>query len=132
MALKRKFTINLPHDYLVEVDPLNYTLRRRARRENGEPGTEWKIIGYYKDIPQAIQSYIRHLELDGLDGKELDGLSAYAEQIREIHENAVRELAAMAASLHLNTPEEAGDEAEEDGTDEADEFLADHPEGGEE
>ncbi|KGL46221.1 hypothetical protein EP56_02120 [Listeriaceae bacterium FSL A5-0209] len=55
--------IKINEEYRLWSDPLQIKLQRRTEPENYNPAKEeqyWNSIGYYKDVPTALEAYARY------------------------------------------------------------------------
>ena len=52
--------IKLDHDFFIDVDDLNHTLKQKytATSKNGEESEAEKVIGYFPDVEQCVERYI--------------------------------------------------------------------------
>lgn len=58
-------TINLKYGYYIEIDPLNYTLRKKFKGQTRE-GQEKDSVrcGYFGNIRSAIEKYLNLIQLE--------------------------------------------------------------------
>ena len=63
----------LSDGYSVEIDPLNFTLKRKRKitGQDGKEKTIEKIIGYYGSLQQCVEKIIQCKQLDDMDGMEI-------------------------------------------------------------
>ena len=65
-------TILLIDDYFVEVDTCNHTLKKKYTGEDkktGEKKEMEKIIGFYRNLQEVLESLVRCIPLDKTDGR---------------------------------------------------------------
>ena len=84
-------TITLKNGYYIEIDPLNYTLRKKYTGEtkSGEKRDAFRTLGYFGNIESAIRKYIELTRLDILDGERLT-LEEYVDSIQKINAIALQ------------------------------------------
>lgn len=73
--------IELIDDYFIEVDAYNHTLKKKyigKDKKTGEEKEAEKIIGYYRNVPDCIESLVRNLALDETNNTTIT-LREYAE-----------------------------------------------------
>lgn len=59
--------INLRDDYVIEVDPLNYTLKKDMKTKDKKTGNPvYKIIGYYSTLESCIKGFIDLMQREKL------------------------------------------------------------------
>lgn len=63
----------LSDGYSVEIDPLNFTLKRKRKitGQDGKEKTIEKIIGYYGSLQQCVEKIIQCKQLDDMAGMEI-------------------------------------------------------------
>ena len=83
-------TVTLKNGYFVEIDPLNYTLKRKyiGKTKVGKEKEAVKIIGYYGTMGKAIEEYIRNACRDVTDGEIME-LKEYAATVDQAARIAV-------------------------------------------
>lgn len=85
--------IYLKNGYYIEIDTLNYTLRREyiGKDKDGNVKNATKTCGYFPNIRQAVKRYIDLLQLDVMDGERLS-LEQYVETIEQVNKLSVQGL----------------------------------------
>jgi hypothetical protein len=74
--------INLKHNFYIEVDERNYTLKRTyTNKKTGETAT--RTHGYYGSLESAIGNYIKFAALDVNDRYTME-LFEYVEQVKAV------------------------------------------------
>lgn len=83
-------TVELKNGYFIDIDPLNYTLRKRytGQTKSGEEKESIRTHGYYGKIEQAIMRYIELCQMDVLDGERVS-LEEYVKTIEQVNKIAV-------------------------------------------
>lgn len=86
-------TIELKSGYYIEVDSFNYTLRQRyiGTAKDGTGKEAFRTCGYYGNIRQAIDKYIKLTQLDVLSDENVS-MSEYVKSIEQSNELAVQGL----------------------------------------
>lgn len=86
-------TIELKSGYYIEVDSFNYTLRQRyiGTTKDGEGKEAFRTCGYYGNIRQAIDKYIKLTQLDVLSDENVS-MSEYVKSIEQSNKLAVQGL----------------------------------------
>lgn len=86
-------TIELKNGYYIEVDSLNYTLRQRytGTTKDGEGKEAFRTCGYYGNIRQAIEKYIKLTQMDVLSDESVS-LMEYVKSIEQANKLAVQGL----------------------------------------
>lgn len=86
-------TINLSYGYFIDIDPLNYILKRKyiGESKDGKPKEVVKTYGYYGSVESALERYIELRQLDVLDGERVS-LDEYVKTIERVNKDTVRAL----------------------------------------
>lgn len=86
-------TIKLINGYFVEVDPFNYTLKRKymVKNKDGIERECTKLIGYYSKLEHAIARVIELEELYHMDGLELE-MKEYVDMVKKSNRDSVEAL----------------------------------------
>lgn len=87
------FVIKLNENYMIEVDPMNYILKKKylVKAKSGEQKEVYKVDGYFGTVKDALERFIEHLQMDELDGMAVD-ISEYVRAIAIINKEAVKGL----------------------------------------
>lgn len=67
-------TILLIDDYFVEVDTYNHTLKKKYMGEDkktGEKKEMEKVIGFYRNLQEVLESLVRCIPLDETEGRTI-------------------------------------------------------------
>lgn len=85
--------IELKNGYYIEVDTLNYTLRRKyiGTTKDGGKKEAYRTCGHFNNIRGAINKYIKLIQLDVLNDESVT-LSEYAKNIEQINKIALQGL----------------------------------------
>ena len=85
--------INLNYGYYIEIDTYNYTLKQKydGKTTDGQYKDSVRTCGYFGNIINAIEKYLKLTQLDLLDEEALS-LQEYAKSIELINKTAVRGL----------------------------------------
>ena len=85
--------INLNYGYYIEVDTYNYTLKEKydGQTKDGQDKDSVRTCGYFGNIRNAIEKYLKLVQLDLLDEEALS-LQEYVKSIELINKTAVRGL----------------------------------------
>lgn len=85
--------IKLNYGYYIEVDTYNYTLKQKyhGKTKDGHDKDSVKTCGYFGNIRNAIEKYLKLVQLDLLDEEALS-LQEYVKSIELINKMAVRGL----------------------------------------
>ena len=85
--------INLNYGYYIEIDTYNYTLKQKydGKTRDGQEKDSVRTCGYFGNIRNAIEKYLKLVHLDLLD-EEVLSLQEYAKSIELINKTAVRGL----------------------------------------
>lgn len=85
--------INLNYGYYIEIDTYNYTLKQKydGKTRDGQDKDSVRTCGYFGNIRNAIEKYLKLVHLDLLD-EEVLSLQEYAKSIELINKTAVRGL----------------------------------------
>ena len=84
--------IELCNGYYIEVDAMNYTLKKRyegERKETGEKFDAEKVCGYFSGLDGALEKFVKLNQIDFLPHTGMD-LGAYLELVVKSNEEAVR------------------------------------------
>ena len=86
-------TIKLINGYFVEVDPFNYTLKRKymVKKKDGIERECTKLIGYYSKLEHVIARAIELEELYHMDGLELE-MKEYVDMVKKSNRDSVEAL----------------------------------------
>jgi hypothetical protein len=86
-------TIKLINGYFVEVDPFNYTLKRKymVKNKDGIERECTKLIGYYSKLEHVIARVIELEELYHMDGLELE-MREYVDMVKKSNRCSVEAL----------------------------------------
>lgn len=62
--------IHVTDQYFIDIEDLNYTLKRRVegKNKNGEPIVTERVVGYYGKFTQALDALANQMLADGIDG----------------------------------------------------------------
>lgn len=82
--------INLNYGYYIEVDTYNYTLKQKydGKTKDGQDKDSVRTCGYFGNIRNAIEKYLKLVQLDLLDDEALS-LQEYVKSIELINKTAV-------------------------------------------
>ena len=85
--------INLNYGYYIEVDTYNYTLKQKydGKTKDGQDKDSVRTCGYFGNIRNAIEKYLKLVQLDLLDDEALS-LQEYVKSIELINKMAIRGL----------------------------------------
>ena len=85
--------INLNYGYYIEIDTYNYPLKQKydGNTRDGQEKESVRTCGYFGNIRNAIEKYLKLVHLDLLD-EEVLSLQEYAKSIELINNTAVRGL----------------------------------------
>lgn len=85
--------INLNYGYFIEIDTYNYTLKQKydGKTKDGQDKDSVRTCGYFGNIRNAIEKYLKLVQIDLLDDEVLT-LQEYAKSIELINKTAVRGL----------------------------------------
>lgn len=85
--------INLNYGYYIEIDTYNYTLKQKydGKTKDGQDKDSVRTCGYFGNIRNAIEKYLKLVQLDLLDDEALS-LQEYVKSIELINKMAVRGL----------------------------------------
>lgn len=85
--------INLNYGYYIEIDTYNYTLKQKydGKTRDGQDKDSVRTCGYFGNIRNAIEKYLKLVQIDLLDGEVLT-LQEYVKSIELINKTAVRGL----------------------------------------
>ena len=88
--------IKLTNGFYIEVDEMNYTLKRKYVTEDkeGKPKDVEKTIGYYSSLDGAIKRYIT-LNQIVLNSREAMELDEFVKSIERINNEALRQFKTM-------------------------------------
>lgn len=91
--MKTMTRIDLKNGYYIEIDTLNYTLRREyiGKNKDGNVKNAVKTCGYFPSVKQAVKRYIECVQLDVMDGERLS-LEQYVETVEQVNKLAVQGL----------------------------------------
>jgi hypothetical protein len=87
--------IRIDEDYIIDVDPHNYIVKRDLHKErvtvNDETGEEtrtpvFNTVGYFGDIPSAVRGIIRDMNRTELSG----GVFSLTEAVKMVQDNNKR------------------------------------------
>ena len=69
---------------IVATDERNVTIQEKVitEKEDGSTKTSWKVIGYYRDVNQALKGVVKK-EINGTGLKKLETI---CEKINELYE----------------------------------------------
>lgn len=83
--------IELCNGYYIDVDSLNFTLKKRYKGEkkSGEEFDTEKVCGYFSDIGGAVERFVKLNQIDYLPHTAIS-LGEYIEIIKEANKEAVR------------------------------------------
>ncbi len=86
-------TIELKNGYYIELDRLNYMLKRKCtgKDRNGAEKESTKDLGYFGDIREAVLRFLKLVQADVLDGETI-GIKEYAELVEWSNKLAVQGL----------------------------------------
>lgn len=87
-------TIELKSGYYIEIDPLNYTLRKRyvGQTRDGEKRDAARTCGYFGDIRKAVERYLDLVQMDISDG-EITDMKQYVDLIEKSNALAIQGIA---------------------------------------
>ncbi len=85
--------VELKNGFFVEIDPLNYTLKRlyMGKDKNDNPKEQVKVHGYFGDMRDAIEKFMFLTQLDAMDGETLS-FEKYVEMVEKANETALQGL----------------------------------------
>ena len=85
--------INLNYGYYIEVDTYNYTLKQKydGKTKDGQDKDSVRTCGYFGNIRNAIEKYLKLVQIDLLDDDVLT-LQEYVKSIELINKMAIRGL----------------------------------------
>ena len=68
-----KLTVELKYGYIVEIDPLNYTLRQRyaGQDKDGNEKESVRTIGYFGDMKQCFKALLVRYERELSDKAQI-------------------------------------------------------------
>ena len=83
--------IELSNGYYIEIDPMNFTLKKRYKGTNksGEEIDAEKVCGYFSDVDGAIEKFVKLNQIDYLPRTSIS-LDEYIEIMHKANEEAVR------------------------------------------
>lgn len=83
--------IKLAKGYYVEIDNLNYMLKKRVLIEKGKDAgkKKGKTLGYYSNLKGAIQGFLKFYHIE-YGGDRFDGLESYVKEVERLNKKAVR------------------------------------------
>ena len=69
---------------VVATDERNVTIQEKVvtEKEDGSTKTSWKVIGYYRDVNQALKGLVRK----EINGTGLKSFKTVCEKIEELHD----------------------------------------------
>lgn len=82
--------INLNYGYYIEIDTYNYTLKQKydGKTRDGQEKDSVRTCGYFGNIRNAIEKYLKLVQIDLLDDEALS-LQEYVKSIELINKTAV-------------------------------------------
>lgn len=85
--------INLNYGYYIEIDAYNYTLKQKydGKTKDGQDKDAVRTCGYFGNIRNAIEKYLKLVQLDLLDDEAIS-LQEYVKSIELINKTAVQGL----------------------------------------
>lgn len=85
--------INLNYGYYIEIDTYNYTLKQKydGKTRDGQDKDSVRTCGYFGNIRNAIEKYLKLVQIDLLDDDVLS-LQEYVKSIELINKMAIRGL----------------------------------------
>jgi len=86
----------------IEFEPLNYTLFRLENvrdKKTNEIKKEWKLLGYYGNIPNLINGLIKNK----VRAKEIEDFKELDREIKQIIEDAKSNVLKELETLHIKT-----------------------------
>ena len=84
--------IELCNGYYIEVDSMNFTLKKTyigEKKETGEKFEAQKVCGYFSNLDGALEKFVKLNQIDYLPHTSLD-LGTYLELLHKTNEEAVR------------------------------------------
>lgn len=81
--------IKLNNDYEIEIDRLNYTLKKRYINKKGNPDV--RVCGYFGNIRQCMMKYLEECQIDN---KSTEGMTMleYVKMVEQSNLNAISAL----------------------------------------
>lgn len=83
--------IELCNGYYIEIDPMNFTLKKRyigEKKETGEKFDANKVCGYFSTLDGALERFVKLNQIDLLPRTSID-LTTYLELVRDANLVAV-------------------------------------------
>lgn len=94
--------IKLSNGYYIEIDPLNFTLKQtyEGKRKTGDKKEAERLIGYYGNIEDALESFLKHNQIDFMEELNVSmDLNTYLKSVQEANIQAVEAIKCMLDSL---------------------------------
>lgn len=88
--------INLEENYMIDIDSLNYALKKKyiGRDSSGNDKAAEKVCGYFGNVRECVEEFIRLTQIEKLKGMELS-LEEYLEQLEKENRRIVDEVLKM-------------------------------------
>ena len=83
-------TIKLKHNYFIEIDEKNFTLKSEYFSEKKKQ-TQIRTHGYYPSLESALKSYIKLATLDVNDGQTIE-LQELLKKIQTVCNETIEEI----------------------------------------
>lgn len=83
--------IELCNGYYIEIDPMNFTLKKRYKgtKKTGEQTDNEKVCGYFSTLDGAVEKFVKLNQIDLLPHTAMN-LGTYLELLHKTNEEAVR------------------------------------------
>ena len=81
--------IKLNNDYEIEIDRLNYTLKKRYINKKGNPDV--RVCGYFGNIRQCMMKYLEECQFDNKSTESMTMLE-YVKMVERSNVNAISAL----------------------------------------
>jgi DNA replication protein DnaD len=89
--MEKLVTIELSNGYFIEIDPMNYTLKRNktiTNKKSGEKKQRTVTIGYYGELEHCVKEFLRQNGHD-LMSNECISMDEYIDRLEASVNNAV-------------------------------------------
>ena len=76
----------LTEDYFIDVDQMNFTLKKKCKgTRKGEECEVEKTCGYFKNLDGALEKFLKLMRIDGKEDVTIP-VEEYLKEIRELDE----------------------------------------------
>ncbi|OUO78179.1 hypothetical protein B5F53_11570 [Blautia sp. An249] len=88
--------IILAENYVIDIDPLNYTLKKKyiGKDSSGNDKAAEKVCGYFGNVRECVEEFIRLAQIEKLKGMELS-LEGYLERLEKENKRIADEIIRM-------------------------------------